>query len=376
MGKKEKKGVADIIARQEIGTTVESCLLYYQKKHMKKIAIIIPYFGNLPNYFDLWLRSAEKNDIIDFILLTDNPIESSSHNIIVMNCKFEDVVKRIRAKFPFEVQLRDPYDLCTFKPAYGYIFDDLLNEYDFWGHCDVDLIFGDLKKFITDNILQKHDKIFSHGHLCLYKNSPVMNHLFMTKRPDCIYYKDAFSSRKIWNNFDEYPYGVSRIAKQSNIKVYEAPVFADIDSFFYTFRKIYSYLDKKDDSADIRQYFSWENGKLYDVIIGENSKEELAYVHFQKRKMDVCHLQQLGDSYLIAPNIFLPTEQQAEAVERASSTKLNAEYSQKIQSERKIVKVDWKHKYLSVMRWKRKLFLLKMKYIYKVEPYKFIQGGF
>ena len=31
--------------------------------------------------------------------------------------------------------------------------------YDFWGHCDMDLIWGDIRNFITEDVLSKYDKI-------------------------------------------------------------------------------------------------------------------------------------------------------------------------------------------------------------------------
>ena len=38
----------------------------------KKVAIIIPYFGSFPNYFDYWLKSALANKDFDFLIFTDN----------------------------------------------------------------------------------------------------------------------------------------------------------------------------------------------------------------------------------------------------------------------------------------------------------------
>lgn len=35
-----------------------------------KIALIMPYFGNFPNYFALWECSASKNRDIDFLVGT------------------------------------------------------------------------------------------------------------------------------------------------------------------------------------------------------------------------------------------------------------------------------------------------------------------
>ena len=39
---------------------------------MKKIVFICPYFGKLPEYIDVWLKSCEYNKDIDWILITDD----------------------------------------------------------------------------------------------------------------------------------------------------------------------------------------------------------------------------------------------------------------------------------------------------------------
>ena len=61
---------------------------------------------------------------------------------------------------------------------YGEIFEDYLLGYDFWGMCDMDMIFGDLSRFITTDILEKHDKIYQLGHLTLYRNNKEVNGRF------------------------------------------------------------------------------------------------------------------------------------------------------------------------------------------------------
>lgn len=38
---------------------------------MKKIGIVVPYYGKFPNYFALFLRSCENNPTIDWIVFTD-----------------------------------------------------------------------------------------------------------------------------------------------------------------------------------------------------------------------------------------------------------------------------------------------------------------
>ena len=137
---------------------------------MKKIALIIPYFGTLPDYFDLWLKSVEKNPTITFFLFTND--ESSycyPDNIEVINIAFKDFRSRLQSEFEFEIKLESPYKLCDYKPTYGNVFKKELLQYDFWGFCDVDLIFGDIRKFITDDILDKYDRILTRGHFSLFE---------------------------------------------------------------------------------------------------------------------------------------------------------------------------------------------------------------
>lgn len=44
---------------------------------MKKAAIIIPYFGKFPEWFNLYLYSCKKNPEVDFIFYTDCSLENT-----------------------------------------------------------------------------------------------------------------------------------------------------------------------------------------------------------------------------------------------------------------------------------------------------------
>lgn len=344
---------------------------------MKKIVLIVPYFGELPNYFELWMLSASYNKNIDFVILTDNDIKCKSTNINIIKCCFEDIKEKIRKKFPFEIILNKPYELTKFKPAYGYIFDDIIKDYDFWGYCDVDLIFGNIRKFITEEILLNYDKVLSHGHLSLYKNRQDINELFMNHFKDCIYYKDAFSSTIPWHNFDEYPYGVAKIANKMGIKVYEAPIFADIDMFCFTFKKVFSYMRKSDDNSNIIQYFYWNEGSLINMFPLDRTKnKEIIYVHLQKRVMQIENYEN-NTSFYILPNYFdFRKKISDDEILEVCDISQNNEYSNKILKLRqnKIEEFKKERCFLNFNLWKRKIFYFKMKYIYKEKPYKFEEG--
>ena len=196
---------------------------------MKKILIIACYFGELPNYFEYWKKSCEKNYKIDFLFVTDQNIESVSSNFKVLNFNFYEFKTYIKNKLKIDIADFEPYKLCDFKPSYGCIFKDYIKEYDFWGYCDIDLIFGDIRKFVTDEILEKNSIILNLGHLTLFKNVKEINELF--KSNGSIYsYIDVFASKEHFA-FDEMS-GMHRIYRKNNIVPYMNIPIADIDKRF------------------------------------------------------------------------------------------------------------------------------------------------
>jgi hypothetical protein len=46
-----------------------------------------------------------------------------------------------------------PYIMVEFKPALGHIFAEYLKGYSHWGYSDLDILFGDLPRFITQDEL-------------------------------------------------------------------------------------------------------------------------------------------------------------------------------------------------------------------------------
>ena len=104
----------------------------------KTINIIIPYFGNFPNYFQLFLNSCAYNNTINWTIVTDNmAIYNYPVNVRKVEMSFHDVQELIRSKFDFDVAINSVHKLCELKPAYGYIFDELIVGYDFWGYFPI-----------------------------------------------------------------------------------------------------------------------------------------------------------------------------------------------------------------------------------------------
>lgn len=169
---------------------------------MKKLIFIVPYFGPLPGYFHEWAFSAGylRDQAVDFLLITDQTAAFElPANIRVWKLPFEEFKARLQEKFDFPIAVPRPYKLCDFRPAWGYVFEDRLKGYDFWGNCDIDQVWGDVRAFITDDILDRYDRIHFLGHFTLYRNTPEMNGLF--RKPGAIY-----GHRKVFSDAMHYSF--------------------------------------------------------------------------------------------------------------------------------------------------------------------------
>lgn len=148
-----------------------------------KICFIITFYGKWPPWMPLFLKSCSYNPQINWLLVTDLEWEDLPENVCLHREVIGDLVVRIQSKIGISVVELKPYKLCDYKPAFGVLFDDLLEGYDFWGHCDLDVAFGNLAHFIDDETLAKTD-IYSPfnrscGHFQLYRNCEKVNTLFL-----------------------------------------------------------------------------------------------------------------------------------------------------------------------------------------------------
>ena len=177
---------------------------------MKSIAVIYPYFGVLPSQYKMWRASALRNPTVDFMFFTDADVEPAN-NIIVHKMRFSEFKEIVQKAFDFNIELDRPYKLCEYKQSYGYILQDYIGNYDFWGFGDLDVVLGDIRHFITDNVLT-HKFLLGWGHLTLMHNDEDTNTYFMKQVDGFQYYKDAFTTSVI-TFFDEFDTMSSLVSK-------------------------------------------------------------------------------------------------------------------------------------------------------------------
>ncbi|MBO7521566.1 MAG: hypothetical protein J6T16_04930 [Opitutales bacterium] len=207
---------------------------------------------------------------------------------------------KIQKCFDFKIELEYPYKLCDYRVAYGEIFKEELKNYDFWGYCDIDLLWGNIRKFYTDEILSSYEKIGFQGHSTLYKNTPSVNALYKTKIDAAPTYREIFTSNK--NLFFDEDI-ICKIYGALGVKYFKETVFAHLNRYSYGF--YLKFLDPRFDYKNKRQIFALKDGTLTRMYLdgGSVKTEEFMYIHFFSRPMEVagCGLKD-SSRYVIIPN--------------------------------------------------------------------------
>lgn len=276
-----------------------------------KIALIVPWFGKLPEYFELFAKSVAQNPILSYHFWTDrNELEIAPYkkqkNIFFHHISFDEYRKAISSVLGIEAIYDKPYKLCDVKPFLPYIHlkSPLINgggylaDYKWIGFADIDIVFGDIQSYLEPRI-EKIDYFSTHpdrisGHFFFMRNEDkFINQCFKIKNwkqvlSDSHHYgidEGAFCDvicpmlgiiRRVWHrtssklSFDKAWFQLNRLS--------------DLVSPFISNRKHFKELHTTHSAItpDILNYewteaeWIYDKGKLY----GKNNGKEYPYLHF------------------------------------------------------------------------------------------------
>lgn len=147
------------------------------------IALIMPYYGKLPTYFNFFLRSLEGKEL-DVLFFSDLEVEKWPANFRPIKMSFDEFKRLAATKLGVSVRIDSPKRLCDFKPMYGKIFEDYLTGYDWWAFGDCDVVYGNefnaLLKDVAGSVADVFslERSFCSGPLCFLRNTISNNVLF------------------------------------------------------------------------------------------------------------------------------------------------------------------------------------------------------
>lgn len=274
-----------------------------------KILLIINYLGELPPWIHHFLQSCKFNPKINWVFFTDQvDLPKAPDNIKFVNQSLTDFEVRVKQKLELTPKIEFPRKLCDFRPTYGVLFDDYISGYDFWGHCDIDVIFGDLTQFLSDDALSSHEVISSRmqmhmsGHLSIYRNNELLNNAYKRhvehKRILTSSAHAAFDESERQN---EQPGGITRVLREMALAGEINPLWLN-NSVSYPHQIAKMRMEeygKHPGNLSSDDFWTWINGKIF---YKGNVELPIAYLHFKGWKDEPefnLHISTISESFRI-----------------------------------------------------------------------------
>ena len=167
-------------------------------KASPRILFLMPYFGQWPFWMPFYLETCRRNPDIDWLFFSDCGVpENLPANVTVESMSFEDYCRLVSERLNINFAPKAAYKLCDIRPAMGHIHEDRLQGYDFWAFGDIDLLYGDLRRYFTAERLARYDFFSTHerrvaGHLCLIRNTRRQRDLYLK----ISHWKERFTDQK------------------------------------------------------------------------------------------------------------------------------------------------------------------------------------
>jgi hypothetical protein len=158
-----------------------------QYKHA--ICLVTCYFGQaLPDRAAYFFTTAGWNSSVDFIVFSDSDAPADlPANVKFVQMGMPDFNRLASEQLGIVINAEQVEKVKDFRPAYGKIMASYVAGYDFWGHVDTNILLGNIREFLTDEVLDETDiftvrEEFPAGYFTLYRNNNDIASLFMQSK--------------------------------------------------------------------------------------------------------------------------------------------------------------------------------------------------
>lgn len=265
------------------------------ERNVPSICIVICYYGQFPESFQMFLDSCACNSSFKWLIVTDPSIMdnySVPENVQILKMKIKELEILASDKIGYPVLISTPRKLCDYKPAYGLIFEDFLKEYEWWGYGDIDVVYGDLSKYFTEERLKNFDKIYPFGHLSLIRNNMACKRAFELDSKKTRNAKRVYRTPEMLG-FDEGD-GINQKMMDHKMRVDLTVEYAGrvliCKYFCITWRGVLTAIFRDDWAHQCIplknhriQVFAWEQGKTFQYYVSGKQimKKEICYIHYR-----------------------------------------------------------------------------------------------
>ena len=170
-----------------------------------KVVLILPYFGSFGPWFPLYLHSLRNQLTLDLLLLSDKPPPELPSNVQHVGMTLDEVRELATARLGTPVRLHRIRNICDLKPAYGMVFADFTQRYEYWAFGDEDVLYGDLDRMLAPHLDGSVDLVIpamnksrtqggTQGHFTVLRNDRRTNELAIRDPA----YKQVLLSHEHW----------------------------------------------------------------------------------------------------------------------------------------------------------------------------------
>ena len=252
-----------------------------------KTALIIPYFGPLPPWWALFELSIKHNPDYTFLLITDQPVDQPPANLKVFADTLDNYCQKISRLLNIDFRPKSPYKLCDARPVLGKLHENLLHGFDFYGHCDIDLIFGNINDFMPNNPMQ-YNAISTHrrrtaGHFSLFRNQEKnrnayrhIKHFGQLLMDDQHHGIDENHFSRIYYRHKSKPEWLRRV-------LFKFSWYTRSNYFKEQYSTPYTHNGWIDGSFDFPTQWYWKDGR---ITSNRDGDREFMYLHFMALKTE------------------------------------------------------------------------------------------
>jgi hypothetical protein len=240
---------------------------------VKPLILISLWFGAWPRWVDFYLETCRANPDVQWLIVTDQPPpESRPPNVRFLQMTFIEMRDRLAAATQLDLSaITAPYKLCDFKPAFGHAFEPEIAGYRSFGFADIDVFFGRIRQFYTDDVLSRYDIISASqsmvsGHFAVLRNTRRMR---LSYRLIPGWRIRAPATKRF--GLDEHPF--RRVFKSHN------RLLAAIQGLFWRTQFVEQHSSAEGKRSAAPSAWTWRDGRL--LRDGEPEREYL-YLHFMR----------------------------------------------------------------------------------------------
>ena len=246
--------------------------------------MLIPYFGQWPEWINLFVESCKWNPGVRWRIYTDcGEPENKADNVDYVHLSFDYYKAQVRERLGIAFDPPDTYKLCDLRPCLAHIHERDVAGFRFFGYGDIDVIYGNIGNFYTDDVLSRFNVLSTHperlaGHFAVLRNTSS--------------FRRAFERIRNYRTLLEQPHYVG--LDEVNFSAVFAPHgFRRLVNYFNPRRRRLLFVERfsgvlsprgwHDGTMNYPQQWFWRRGRVTNENDGER---DFLYLHFMRWKSE------------------------------------------------------------------------------------------